>query len=552
MSMDAAAGTPDQLAAALEQYPSWAPEAPVEWIQTHISHVFLVGDRVYKLRKAVRTSFLDFSTRKARNTDCLREVALNRRLAPSVYLGVAAVRADRGGVRVGPVRESLDDPEAEHLVVMRRLPAGRDALSLLERGQLGPAHVEAIAERLQHFHATQGLGEPAPWSPEAWLERNAAPIFSSLSVLAECEPERRERADALEQRIRSRIEALRPRIEQRRLEGRAVDGHGDVHLNHVWFEDERVRPVLIDCLEFDDDLRRIDSAAEVAFLAMDLQYRGRADLAEWFLAAYAGAADDFGLFPVVDLHAAYRALVRAKVAALAAGQVELGDAQRAKARGSAERHLALAESLLEPRDTGGLLVICGTVGSGKSTVARKLAGAGLGVPIAADRVRKRLAGIAPDQHAAAPPDSGIYAGGWTERVYRGLLERAAGVVEAGRTAILDASFARRAHRDAVRAWATQHGVAAQLLEVRCRPDVACARLEERSRIGTDPSDAGPDFLPLSRARFQPPDEWPAADRHVVRTDHPHWATRLFDVLGHKPPWRRAGHDVSRDPTSPTA
>lgn len=496
---------PEEIARRLAEDPGF------EHVQTHISHVFLGTDRVYKLHKAVRLPYVDFGERAARNADCLREVELNRRLAPDVYLGVAPVL---DGPRIGAVADALADSAAEHVVVMRRLPAGGDALSMVRRGELTAEHLERVAERLVPFHATHGLGRPAPWSESEAFERVAGPC------LANCEALRgrvdADRLAALERRTRERLGALRPWIEARRLAGRAVDGHGDVHLEHVWFEDGE--PRLIDCLEFDAELRAVDPACEVAFLAMDLRYRGRPDLAEAWLAACAGRADDFDGYTGVDFYAAYRAMVRAKVAGVAASQESVEARQREAARGSVERHLALAEQLLEPPATGSLVVLCGTVGSGKSTVARRMAHEGRGVPIASDRIRKTRAGLAPDAHPDAGIDEGLYDPDEVERVYAALLERAVPVVDSGRTAILDAGFATRAHRDTARVWADQRGVPARLVEVRCSADTARARLEVRARAGADPSDAGPEFLPVSLARFEPPDEWPSADREVVETD----------------------------------
>jgi hypothetical protein len=174
----------------------------------------------------------------------------------------------------------------------------------------------------------------------------------------------------------------------------------------------------------------------------------------------------------------------------------------------------LAETFLEPSGKPSLIVMCGTVGSGKSSVARDLAVAGRGIPIASDRVRKALSGLAATARTAAKTDEGIYRPDETERVYRGLLERAEPVIEGGRTAILDASFSTRAQREAARAWAAERGIPIRLIEVRCDPFVAETRLRDRERSGADPSDAGPDFLPISRDRFEAPDEWPASSHQV--------------------------------------
>jgi hypothetical protein len=508
--------------------------AGVDAVQTHLSHVFLTGERVYKLRKAVKLSFVDFSTRAARNADCLREVSLNRRLAPDVYLGVAPLRrAPASGFAVGGPRESLEaarpgEPEPEHCVVMRRLREGRDALSLLERGELGPRELDAVARVLARFHGRHGLGSPAPWTAAAWLERTATPLRACVESLRAhdppvCDARRLERVADLE---RERLRALEACFEARRLAGRAVDGHGDAHLQHVWFETAAEEPLLIDCLEFDEELRRIDVASEVAFLAMDLAYRGAPGLAERFLRSYAAETDDFDLYHVVDYFAGYRALVRAKVAGIAARDAGIALAQRAAAERSAAGHLELAERALEPPRRGALVVLCGTVGSGKSTVAAAFADASCGVVISSDRTRKRIAGLGPTDRPDAPLARGIYTRAMSDRVYRGLLERALPVVESGRVAILDAAFPQAERRRAALAWAGERGIPALLVEVACSREVALQRLARREAEGLDASDAGPALHAWSIRTFEPVDEWPPARRVRLSTDDPSWREQV--------------------------
>jgi aminoglycoside phosphotransferase family enzyme/predicted kinase len=511
--------------------------AGVEAVQTHLSHVFLTGARVYKLRKSVKLSFVDFSARAERNADCLREVELNRRLAPDVYLGVAPVqRSATGSFVVGEVRESLDAAEREHCVVMRRLSAGRDALSLLGRGELGPREIDAVAGVLARFHARHGLGCPAPWSAAAWLARTGAPVRACIDSLRAhdppvCDASRLGRVDRLEG---DRLRALEACFEARRLAGRAVDGHGDAHLQHVWYESPGGEPLLIDCLEFDGELRRIDVASEVAFLAMDLAYRGAATLAGRFLRSYAAATDDFDLFRVVDYFTGYRALVRAKVAAIAACDAGIAAGQRAAAEESSGAHLELAERALEPPRPGALVVLCGVVGSGKSTVAGALADASGGVVISSDRTRKRMAGLDPTQRRAAPLAGGIYTREMSDRVYAGLLERAAPVVDSGRVALLDAAFAQAERRGAALAWAGARAIPALLVEVVCSREVALERLARREAEGRDPSDAGPALHAWSVRSFEPVELWPAPRRVRLSTDDPSWRDRvpaLVDLVG---------------------
>ncbi len=527
MSAEPSAGEPEWSAlASAAAYPGDPSAASgVEWIQTHISHVFRTGERVYKFRKPVDLGFVRFATRAERNADCLREVALNRRLAPDVYLGVAPLR----GARVGACAESLADDRVEHCVVMRRLADGRDALSLLEAGRLAPRHVDTLAVRIAHFHDGCGLGTPAPFSREAWLARCTRPASDNFASLAEADVEAappellataRERAEAF---VRDHAD----RFDRRRREGRAVEGHGDLHLQHVFFEDDAAEPIAIDCLEFSESLRKIDSASEVAFLAMDLRYRGAHELAARFLRRYARERDDFDLYALVDYYLAYRAAVRAKVAALAARDPAIATEQRHSAVASARRHLELAHEALAPRaGCPALIAVSGAVGSGKSSVAEELADRLDAVVIGSDRVRKRLWGAAPTDRLARGWGEGVYAPEQTDRTYEAMLERVEPVLGSGRPAILDATFSRARHRDRAFAAARRLGAEPFLVEVRCDPDVARERLARRAKAGDDPSDAGPEALDASLAAFEKIDT-PAA---LVDTTLPDWPASLDALL----------------------
>ena len=489
--------------------------------QTHISHVFLTGSRVYKLRKAVDFGFLDFSTRRLRNDDCLREVTLNRRLAPDVYLGVAAVHMTPSGPEVGPVEETLADPAIEHCVVMRRLPEGRDALTLATGPSFSARYVDAIADALAQFHRTQSLGTPAPFSPEEWLTAISTPVEDDFAPLDGMFDD-----DRLRRLATSAREFLRQhadRFEVRRRTGRVVDGHGDVHLGHIWFEHDDSDPLFIDCIEFGDRLRHIDGASEVAFLAMDFRYRGHERFSERLLRRYATELDDFHLYSVVDYFMSYRAGVRAKVAAIAATEPELPSAQREGATESASRHLDLAIELLQPRERGGLVVTAGIVGTGKSTAA-ELAVETLGdaVRVSSDRVRKALAGLDALDRAAADVGvgRGLYDEAHTRRVYDGLLARAQAIIASGRVAVLDATFSQPDTRTAVTRFARSRGVPLLFVETRCGEATAMSRLAERERAGRDPSDAGPGFHATSAARFAPIDPVETGGTHVVLDTEP--------------------------------
>jgi predicted kinase len=263
---------------------------------------------------------------------------------------------------------------------------------------------------------------------------------------------------------------------------------------------------------------------------MDLVYRGQRALGERWLSDYAEASGDPGLYEVVDLYAAYRAAVRAKVAALAAADGEIDAAQRAAAAESAARHLALAGRCLAPARGGALVLVAGTVGVGKSTVAAALADASGAALFSSDRTRKRLAGLRPDARAAAAPGAGLYTPEWHDRAYAALLDQAAPALRSGRVVVLDATWSERRRRAAARELAHRLGAAAWLVRVDCAEATALARVEERARGGADPSDAGPEWVARSRSRFEPPEEWPEARRLVLATDAPAWRAELARLV----------------------
>jgi aminoglycoside phosphotransferase family enzyme/predicted kinase len=504
-------------------------------VQTHLSWVFLTESHVYKLRKDVDLGFVRFLSRSERDADCAREIRLNRRLSPDVYLGIASVRRVAGGYEVGRVREDAEFEEgntvAEHCVVMRRLPDGRDALSLLDAGRLRGRQLDRAAETVARFHERHRVA-PGADRLEGWLASVVMPVEDNFRALSPFAGKVVSRSALLRARDRARSfhERNRGPIETRASRGRVVDGHGDLHLAHVWFEQDDSAPLIIDCLEFSEELRTIDAANDVAFLAMDLRYRRRTSLAERFLRTYAREVDDFDLYCVVDYFMSYRAAVRAKVAALVAADERLDTEQRSGAAGSARRHLDMAGRLLAPDLRGALVLASGIVGTGKSTLAEVAADELRGVVISSDRVRKRLAGLPPSARTGDALDRGLYSRERTDETYAGLLERAAPVVDSGRVAVLDATFSEASKRSRTHDWARKREIPVVLVEVRCTEREVLRRLSRREVTGADASDAGPTFYRTSARRFEPTDEWPREDHVVVRTDERGWRGRARRAL----------------------
>ncbi len=486
-----------------------APSADrVELVETHISWVFLVGGRVFKVKRPVTLGFLDFSSIERREQACRAEVALNGRLAPGVYVGVVAVRRGPDGrCRIGG-----EGPVVDWAVQMNRLADDRRADVLLERGSLTTASIDAIAERLARFHAEARADDAVArfGSPEAIafnVEENFAQTAAFIEAYVPAQA-----ADIVRWQtafLRGHARAFEARVAARRIR----DGHGDLRLEHVYL-DERNQPTIVDCIEFNERFRHADVCADLAFLSMDLAAHGRVDLAEWLVARYARAADDYDLYELVDFYESYRALVRAKVAAILAADDDVAPATRARAAASARRHFLLAaaadrRSMLLPA----VVAVGGVIASGKSTIADRIAREMSAAVVEADRTRKSMLGVAPTTPLAHAAWQGAYDPQVTRSVYAEVLRRAGLVLSSGRPVVVDASFRSRAARQAVRELAVAHGVPFRFVECRADPAVCRARLARRER-GESVSDGRLAVFDAFLASFEPVVEL-VRDEHVV-------------------------------------
>jgi aminoglycoside phosphotransferase family enzyme/predicted kinase len=423
---------------------------------THASWVFLIGDDVWKVKRPVNFGFLDFRTVEARRRACEDEVRLNRRLAPGVYLGVEPIRASAGGLTLqgaGPI--------VDWAVHMRRLPDHASAAAMFRRGLLDAQRLTAVAARLATFLAA---AQPTPAQGNLGvLRRNVDENFAQVEPFVGELIERATFEDVRRFQL-GELESHRDRFRARVDEGRIREGHGDLRLEHLYFLPLPDGVVAIDCIEFNERFRCGDVAADAAFLAMELEAARRPDLAAGFLARFAEASDDFGLYGVIDFYLSYRAWVRGKIAAFVAADATADRQLRARKRDEARRQFALARSFAGvPLDPHDLLVVGGVVGSGKSTLAAAL-GRELALPvISSDRVRKAAAGIAP----TARGDAALYTVEAVERNYGEVLRRAQSVLQSGRGVILDATFATRGRREAAAELARAAGARLLLIEARC-------------------------------------------------------------------------------------
>ncbi len=449
--------------------------------ETHSAVVYFAGDRAFKLKKPVSLGFLDFSTADARAAACRREVELNRRFAPDVYLGVVQVRDPAGRV-------------CDHLVAMRRLPAARRLSALVQAREPVSAAIRQVARMLaaQHASAQRGAAISEQGSRDALWRRWEGNI-DQIRSLQDSLPGAT--VDEV-QRLAGRFLAGRmPLFEARIRAGRVVDGHGDLLAEDIFCLDDG--PRILDCLEFDDRLRWVDGLDDAAFLAMDLERLGASDLAERFTGWYSQYSGDPAPTSLRHHYTAYRAFVRAKVTWLRSRQ---GDP---RAGGEARELAAMALQHLRAGAVT-LVLIGGLPGTGKSALAGTLASRLGCTVLGSDRIRKELAGIPAEQKSPAPYGAGIYDRFWTERTYQELLHRAAELLSRGESVIADASWTCSGHRAAAQTMADN--AAANIVQLRCTAPAEVTARRMRSRTGSA-SDADP-MVAAKMAAAQAP--WPTA------------------------------------------
>lgn len=506
----------DALSQSLQQA---QPGLPVQRIDTHISSLLLAGDTVWKLKKPLSLGFLDFRSLADRRHFCEEELRLNCRTAPQLYLGVQPVLAPPPAWRFGPDAAPGEAPPpgtVDWALRLRRFGDDQLLAHRLERGELTPADVEAMADALLAFH----VGLPAATGDLGLPEVTLRWVADNLEALLRLAPSAalRQRVLALADWSSEQAARLRPGLQRRHAEGRVRECHGDTHLGN-WVLQDGV-PTLFDALEFNAELRWIDLAAELAFPWMDLQFHHRPDLAARLLNRWLEQGGDFDALAQLRWQAVYRALVRVKVDWLHATEAGVAlDVQTAE-QAAACRGLDLAEALAHPAPAR-LVVTWGLSGSGKSRLAQGLAERLGAVWLRSDVERKRLFGLAPTDRpgdgavvdgvgtGTGPRTRDLYSADATRRTYARLEALAAQLLAQGWPVIVDAACLRSAERRALLAVArqvpgNQAGVRADLLYCEAPLLRLQQRITQRQAAGRDASDASVAVLQAQLGFLEPP------------------------------------------------
>ncbi len=484
------------------QAPGFYPHAVrrVEHIQTHISHIFLTGAKAYKVKKPVDMGFLDFTSLERRRHYCLEELRLNRRLAPHIYLAVLAIVATPTGLALAPLK-APGGQVLEVCLEMAQMEAGRQMDELLDQGQVQPGQVVQLGRLLADFHA-QAAGGPAvefygrPEQIRLNVEENFRQTESYQEVSVAPGRWRAIRDYALDFLARRR-----DLLERRVREGRIRDGHGDLHSGNINLPSSGA-PIIFDCIEFNERFRFQDAAADLAFLAMDLDFHGRQDLSRTLVESYVERSGDQGLARVLDFYKCYRAVVRAKIAGFMFddqgqdAEHKFHDIQKARA------YFRLAAGYAGVEPPYFLVCMMGMMGTGKTYLARELSRRLGWLHFSSDALRKQMAGLAPEQRSYDAWGSGLYGAQASEATYQSLYEGAEARLALGDSAVVDASFREERWRRRFLDLALAQGARPLFVEVRASRAVVLERLARRQASGRSVSDGRPELLDRQAASWE--------------------------------------------------
>lgn len=473
--------------------PSIYPERPdsVEILQTHLSVVILAGESAYKFKKAIKLPFADFSSLEKRRFYCEEELRLNRRLCPEIYESVVVLRRDEAGsLQLGGRGEIID-----YSVKMLRMPGGRMMDVLLSENSVASKEIEAIARRVVAFHrvAERGPRVSASGDPEKLRDFALANFVETRGFFPA------ELHEALATRTRRDFERILPLLKIRAEAGFVVDGHGDLHARNICLIDP---PAIYDCIEFNPAFRCGDVATEHAFLLMDLRYRRHPELARIYLDTVLVESHDEGMVELLPALVRYRAMVRAKVSAITAGESEFSSVARAEAGESARQYLRLAAVSAIEEEGPWWLIFCGLPASGKSSIAHSLmqaSGEAWSV-FSSDRIRKELAGIAATEFLPTR----FYSGEFSRLTYGEVSARAKAATAANSVVILDANFRGRKERSIAFAAAREVGARFVILHVETDERSVIDRLDRRKTDPRTESDADREVYEKVKSQFEGP------------------------------------------------
>ncbi len=480
------------------------PISHFQVIETHISWVLLTGDYAYKIKKPIDLGFLSFSSLAKRHHYCLQELALNRRLAPQIYLDVIAI----GGKPESPVLGT--EPIIEYAVKMRQFSQADRLDNVLASHALKPKHIDQLADNIAAFHEQieiagkdSDYGNPA--SVLEPVEENFQQIFTRLSDDNDIR-----QLETLKNWSQTKYTQLLPHIKQRKAGGFVRNCHGDLHLANIALIDEKI--VIFDCIEFNALLRWIDVISEIAFTTMDLIDRGHDNFAARLLDRYLQCSGDYAGLILFQFYQVYRALVRAKVAIIRTHQPMLSKHEKQLAFKQYQEYITQAESFTHHHQQT-LFITYGVSGSGKTTLTQPLLEKLSLIRLRSDVERKRLFGLQAEAHTGSANIHKIYSADASQRTYHHLLTTAKKLCQSSFSVIIDATFLKQAHRQPFQALAKELNISFVILHFHAEEQLLHQWIKKRAKADTDASEATIEVLQHQLTTIEPLSENEA--NHII-------------------------------------
>lgn len=498
-----------------ESYPHRVDE--VRHIQTHISHVFLAGSFVYKIKKPVDFGFLDYSTLQKRRKYCHREIELNRRLSEDIYLGVTGIAWKNGKFLFEP--DNLDsDAIIEYAVKMRKLPEDYFLDRIVREGNLKNEHLDRVAGILTAFYQGQNNKQDlSEWGEIETIQQNTDENFEQTEPFID-QTISRNAFQAIwyftDHYYHQKEEMFRRRMEN----GCIVDGHGDLHLEHIHITPEKIQ--IYDCIEFNERFRYGDLAADLAFLAMDLDFNNCSRQERYFVQLMSEKLDDDKLLQIIDFYKCYRAYVKGKVKSLQSVEEEVPKENRKELAERAGRYFKLSLSYALVGSKPIVIVFMGRIATGKSTLAEALSEQlNIGY-YSSDRVRKSLAGLPVFKRTPSQKRPSLYTPGMSEKTYNTLISNAIESVKKGSSVILDATFSRKKQRKIFVDRLKSEKISYLFIEVHADDTVIIERLKDRESEEDIISDARLKDFDILTADYEEPLEIDQDHLITIQTDQP--------------------------------
>ncbi|PKD42410.1 AAA family ATPase [Rhodohalobacter barkolensis] len=489
-----------------EVYPH-KPER-VKHIQTHISHVFIAPPFVYKIKKSIDFGFLDYSTLEKRKHYCEREVALNRRLCSDIYLGVIPISKKENTFTF-----NSDNPDevVEYAVKMKMLDEEYFLYSYIENGSLTNQHLDRVADKLAKFYLQQepkddvlqyGEIEQIRFNTDENFEQTESYIGKTIE---------NEEYQAIKYFTDQYFEKNQSLFNRRVTQKRIVDGHGDLHLEHIHIRPESI--CIYDCIEFNERFRCGDLAADLAYLAMDLDFQECRNESRYFVEQMAQKLDDPDLSKMIDFYKCYRGYVKGKVKSLQSGGEENSPKKKKQLQKIANDyfHLSLRYALLGSHPV--LLIFMGRIGTGKSTLAEHLANILKIDYFSSDRIRKTLAGLPLYKRPDSSAREKLYSAEMSQKTYRQLFKKINTHLGSGKSAILDATFSLRSQRKEFENHLESIQANYLFIEAQASDETILDRLKTRETEKDTVSDARLEDFEMLTGKYESPKE--LSESHLI-------------------------------------